>query len=135
MQIEEIQTMDEANKLNIEKLQEENDNWQKKCKKMYRDSKSDQIIEEKKRYELYIKVKEQNSILKQTKRDLREKEKQLDILKHEHSVAMSKKQIIESGNGSFTTNSLVSNTPSPPKRDKIALNLGVVNEEDENNQQ
>lgn len=63
---------------------------------------------------------------------MREKEKQLDLLKHDHAVALSKKQIIESGSGSFTTNSLVSNTPSPPKRDKIPLNLGVVNEEDEN---
>lgn len=123
---------DDANKQLIEKQQEDNDAWQKKYKKMYRDIKSEQIVEEKKRYELYIKVKEQNSVLKQTKRDLRDREKQLDLLKHEHAVALSKKQIIESGSGSFTTNSLVSNTPSPPKRDRPALSLGVVNEEDEN---
>ena len=90
-QIEDMCIQDTANKQLIEKQREDNDTWQKKYKKMYRDIKSEQIIEEKKRYELYIKVKEQNSILKQTKRDLRDKEKQLDILKHEHAVALSKK--------------------------------------------
>ena len=95
--------------------------------------KSEQIVEEKKRYELYIKVKEQNTVLKKTKRDLREKEKQLDILKHEHSVTLSKKQMNDSGSGSFTTNSVICTLPSAPKRgNKFTLNMDAINEEDEN---
>lgn len=105
---------------------------------MYRDVKQGEIIEEKKRYELYIKVKEQNSILKKTKRDLREKDAQLDLLKQEHAVALSKKMIMETtGEGSFAnfaSDSVVSNTPSPLKKERNSLIMGMIPEEEENQQ-
>lgn len=66
--------MESGMKEDIVKLEEQNQYWENKCQKMYRDVKQGEIIEEKKRYELYIKVKEQNSILKKTKRDLKEKD-------------------------------------------------------------
>lgn len=125
-------------KEDIVKLEEQNQYWENKCQKMYRDVKQGEIIEEKKRYELYIKVKEQNSILKKTKRDLREKDAQLDLLKQEHAVALSKKMIMETtGEGSFAnfaSDSVVSNTPSPLKKERNSLIMGMIPEEEENQQ-
>ena len=125
-------------KEDIVKLEEQNQYWENKCQKMYRDVKQGEIIEEKKRYELYIKVKEQNSILKKTKRDLREKDAQLDLLKQEHAVALSKKMIMETtGEGSFAnfaSDSVLSNTPSPLKKERNSLIMGMIPEEEENQQ-
>ena len=68
---------------------------------------------------------------------MKEREAQLDLLKHEHAVAMSKKMITEAaGLESFTkfemNNSILSNTPSPHKKDRASLNLGGFDEEAEN---
>jgi|TARA_B110000285_G_C15091354_1_gene599263 hypothetical protein len=62
-----------------------------KCKNAYKEIQSTKITHEKEKYELYLKMKEQTHILKQTKRELKQKDTKLMVLQHKADVEFSKK--------------------------------------------
>jgi uncharacterized protein (DUF39 family) len=51
-----------------------------RCKQAYKEIQSTKITHEKEKYEMYLKMKEQTHILKQTKRDLKQKDTQLMVI-------------------------------------------------------
>ena len=68
-------------------------------------------MQEKERYELLIKIREQNTKLKEIKSQLKDKDTQIMVLKHEKTVALSKQQM-QGADASF-----VNSTPSPQKKE------------------
>lgn len=60
-----------------------------KGRQAYKDIKQSQIVHEKEKYELYLKIKQQGHMLKSVKKDLEDKEAQLMQLKHQEAVLIS----------------------------------------------
>ena len=94
-----------------------------KCKNAYKEIQANKITHEKEKYDIYIKMKEQTHILKQTKRELKQKDTKLMVLQHKADVEFTKKQLAKLGEGSFAaskedTESFFS-TPSPDKKNKV----------------
>ena len=113
----------------MSKMKVQNQDLVAKGRQAYKDIKQAQIVHEKEKYELYLKIKEQGHILKATKRDLKEKEELLMLAKHQEAVEASKKMLADSGQGSFlkSENEKAADifaTPSPDKRKKSVSNGG-----------
>ena len=49
---------------------QENNDWEQKCKKVYKDVKRDQMLYEKERYELLLKLKSVSSTVKLQKQEI-----------------------------------------------------------------
>ena len=54
----------------LEEIMQENCDWEQKCKKVYKDVKRDQMLYEKERYELLLKLKSVSNTVKQQKQEI-----------------------------------------------------------------
>lgn len=54
----------------LEEIMQENSDWEQKCKKVYKDVKRDQMLYEKERYELLLKLKSVSNTVKQQKQEI-----------------------------------------------------------------
>ena len=96
-QVGELQKSEEAAKKLMSKMKVQNLDLVAKGRQAYKDVKQSQIVHEKEKYELYLKIKQQGHMVKQQKKDLEEMDIQLVQLKHQEAVWQSQKALAESG--------------------------------------
>jgi hypothetical protein len=79
---------EEAVKL-MDKMKVQNTDLVTKGRQAYKDIKQSQIVHEKEKYELYLKIKQQGQMLNKVNKDLEEKDTQLMQLKHQEAILLS----------------------------------------------
>jgi hypothetical protein len=79
---------EEAVKL-MDKMKVQNTDLVAKGRQAYKDIKQSQIVHEKEKYELYLKIKQQGQMLNKVNKDLEEKDTQLMQLKHQEAILLS----------------------------------------------
>lgn len=78
--------------------------WEKNSKKVYKEIKHNEIMQEKERYELLLKIKELKTKVLEQRKDIKSYQTQISVLKHKENEAHAKKQLATiHGTASFTS--------------------------------
>lgn len=82
--------------------------WEKNSKKVYKDIKHNEVMQQKERYELLTKIKELKNKVSTQRKDIKEQQTQIAVMKHKEAVALSKEALASHGYKTSFTNQVAS---------------------------